>query len=113
MYYFRPGHPKASPGGFVSADDLAEIPMDPPEAKNAPILSGRFYENTVATDGTDIGSRAKHHDYMKANNLTMSSDYTRTWEKCAEQREAVKQGHTPSKTRRDVLERTFHKLRGY
>jgi hypothetical protein len=48
-------------GKCVPADDYRA----PERAADAPILSGRFYENTAATDGVDIGSRAKHRAYMK------------------------------------------------
>lgn len=71
-YVSRPGHPKASKWGFVDVNDLGP---EPELAANAPILAGRFYENTAATDGTDIGSRRKHRDYMKAKGWTTSSDY--------------------------------------
>ena len=56
------------------------VPADeyqPPErAVDAPILSGRFYENTRATDGTDIGSRTKHRRYMQEHGVTLMSDFS-------------------------------------
>ena len=110
MYYYRPGHPKASPGGFVSAEDLTEIPMEPPQALHAPIMVDRFYENTRATDGTDIGSRSKHREYMKRNGLTTADDFKSTWAKQAEQREQIRQGQMPSKSRREVLERRMYQI---
>ena len=73
-YFYRPGHPRASPNGFVSQEDMGWEP--PKEAQHAPILMDRFYENTQATDGTDIGSRRKHREYMKARGLASSSDFS-------------------------------------
>jgi hypothetical protein len=71
----------------------------------------RHYENTCATDGTDIGSRRKHREYMKRNNLAPSDDFKETWKKSAEQRERVRQGDFDHRARRETLERAFHKLR--
>jgi hypothetical protein len=45
-------------------------------ALDAPILSGRFYEEAgVATDGTPIDSKPKHREYMRSHGLTIDSDY--------------------------------------
>jgi hypothetical protein len=73
-YFYRPGHPKASHNGFVLQEDLGWEP--PKEAKFSPIMMDRHYENMAATDGTDIGSRRKHQEYMKRNNLTVSADFS-------------------------------------
>ena len=62
--------------------------VPPPRALDAPIMVDRFYEGAKATDGTDIGSRRKHREYMHANNLTTADDFTETWKK-AEQRRAA------------------------
>lgn len=76
-YFYRPDHPKASPNGFVAQEDLGwEAPK---EAKFAPIMVDRHYENMAATDGTDIGSRRKHQEYMKRNNLTVSADFSQSY----------------------------------
>jgi len=45
-------------------------------ALDAPVMAGRFYENVVATDGTDIGTRAKREEYMRKNGLADPSDFT-------------------------------------
>lgn len=107
-FYFRPGHPKASPNGFVSAEDLGAY--ETPKACNAPIMMDRFYENTAATDGTDIGSRRKHREYMRANNLTTVDDYKGEFAKAQRERDAAKEGRIDSKTRREALERRFNQL---
>lgn len=73
-YFYRPGHPKASANGFVSQEDMGWEPDA--LAKNAPIMMDRHYENMAATDGTDIGSRRKHREYMKTHNLTVAEDFS-------------------------------------
>ena len=107
-FVYRPGHPRANERGFVNANELGEETSS--VALNAPILSGRFYENVSATDGTDIGSRKKHREYMKAHGLTIASDYTNTWKQAEKQREAVKQGRLPSKTRREAIARALYRI---
>lgn len=82
----------------------------PVRALDAPIMMDRFYENTAATDGTDIGSRRKHREYMREHGLTTVDDYRQTFEQRAAQREAVKAGHVPSKTRRETLERAMYQI---
>jgi hypothetical protein len=71
-WVYRPGHPDASPNGFV------EITAAATEARavDAPILTGRFYENTKAIDGADIGSRRKHQTYMKDRGLAPTNDFS-------------------------------------
>jgi len=48
-----------------------------PRALDAPICVDRFMENTVAQDGTDIGSRAKRKDYMRRERVGDASDYSK------------------------------------
>ena len=59
--------------------------MREPEVRTQ-ISMDRHYENTVALDGTDIGSRRKCNEYMRQNGLTRPDDYKETWAKAAEQR---------------------------
>lgn len=111
FYVYRPGHPKASANGFVDTRELDEEPVS--LATNAPILSGRFYENTSTLDGHDIGSRKKHREYLKASGLAMAGDYQQTWQKQAERRDRVRageKGSMPSKTRREVIARKLYDL---
>jgi len=84
--------------------------VSPPRALDAPVMVGRFYENTQATDGTDIGSRARHKAYMHDNGLTTVDDYKQTWQKAAEHRAEAQQGHLPDPKRREVLERRFWEI---
>ena len=76
-WYYRPGHPKANERGFVAEADMGIVPDQ--LAKDAPVMPGRFYENTKATDGTDIGSRWKHKEYMRQKGVTVTSDFTHEW----------------------------------
>lgn|GEM_PF-959026 len=91
----------------------AEDYRAPEVALNAPILSGRFYEGSVAQDGTDIGSRAKHREYMHSNGLTMTGDYTQTWAQAEKERTAIRNGETGrgTKERRQDLASALQKLR--
>jgi hypothetical protein len=62
----------AAQGKLVSADEY----QAPERAVDAPILSGRFYENTSTTDGVDIGSRQKHRAYMRDRGLAPADDFS-------------------------------------
>lgn len=107
-YVYKPGHPKASKFGFVAVTELEQQPES--LAINAPILMDRFYENTAATDGADIGSRRKHREYMKRNNLAMAGDYKNEWSAAAKEREAIRSGQHDRKARRETIERVIHQI---
>lgn len=93
-------------------------PEETAEARYAPIMVDRFYEgattqtmnerNEMVT--VDIGTRKRHREYLRENGLATADDFTETWKKAAEQRERVKQGEMPSKTRREVLERRMYEI---
>ena len=108
-FYYRPGHPAANDRGFVDAGDLGVEPAQH-RALDAPIMMDRFYENTAATDGTDIGSRRKHREYMKQNNLTTVDDYKETWARKAAERERVDKGDWDHKARREAVGRAIYDL---
>jgi hypothetical protein len=72
-WIYKPSHPKANERGFVAWEDYGGSEA---RAVDAPILMDRFYENTKATDGTDIGSRRKHREYMKATGLAPTGDFS-------------------------------------
>lgn len=109
-WIYKPGHPKANERGFVTAADYDAQPTE--HAVNAPILSGRFYENMKATDGTDIGSRKRHREYMKAHGLTTADDFKGTWAKAEAERQRVRsEGRLPSDPkRREALERAMYRI---
>jgi len=106
-YVYRPGHPKASQYGFVKITDIEQEPSH--NALNAPILMDRFYENTKATDGTDIGSRRKHRAYMRDRGLAPTDDFSPSWYESqakAKARENQRDLHeTVARATHDVLDR--------
>jgi hypothetical protein len=66
------------------------------------------YEGARTTDGKDIGSRKKHRQYMRDNNLTTSDDYKNEWKAAAKEREHYKaNGGTVTK---DDIRRAIHHL---
>jgi len=71
-WVYRPKDPNASPNGFVEITAAATETR----AVDAPILTGRFYENTKTTEGVDIGSRRKHRVYMRDRGLAPTSDFS-------------------------------------
>jgi hypothetical protein len=107
-YVYKPGHPKASKFGFVA---VTELDLQPESlALHAPINAGRFYENTAATDGVDIGSRRKHREYMKSRGLAMESDFKQEWSGAAKEREAIRSGEHDRKARKEAVERAIHQI---
>ena len=113
-YVYRPDHPKASQNGFVNVYDLDSF-GDGERAADAPIMAGRFYENTAATDGTDIGSRQKHREYMRINGLTTMDDYKDQWAKQAKERESMLtpgSGHDAKQRREDVARALHESIEG-
>ena len=73
-----------------------------------PNYTDSFMDGARATDGTDIGSRAKRRAYMKANNLADSSDYRETWARAAKEREAAYSGNYDRDSRREAIQRAIH-----
>lgn len=87
----------------------------PPErALDAPIMAGRFYENTVSTEGEDLGSRRRHAEYMRRHGVAMLSDYTHHLEKKREERvRFLNEGNNTDadrKQRREDVGRTIYEL---
>jgi hypothetical protein len=91
--------------------ELIEVPEDyqPALATDSGALWGdASYDGMRATDGTDISTRSKHRDYMRANNLTTMDDFKDTWAKAQAQRDHYRQ-NGGTFNRRDV-ERAIHQL---
>lgn len=108
-YLYRPGHPLANERGFVEASQ-ADL-EDPSLALNAPILSGRFYEDAPpATDGTPINSRARHREYMRVNGLAMESDYREHRQQKAKERESLFTDGGDHKARREAVARAAYEV---
>lgn len=90
--------------------ELVEVTDDytlPPRADST-LWGDRNYEGLVAPDGTDISSRTKHREYMKAKGLTTMDDFKDSWAKAKIEREHYVQ-HGGSFKRADI-ERAIHIL---
>lgn len=91
---------------------LIEITADyqaPLRADSGALWGDRSYDGMQATDGTDISSRTKHREYMRANGLTTVDDFKQTWSKAQEQRDHYRQ-HGGTFSRRDI-ERAISQLK--
>lgn len=94
--------------------ELVEVTPDySPAPRNAHTSDGllwndRSYDGMRATDGTDISSRTKHREYMRANNLTTMDDYKGHFDRALEAKaEYVTRGGTVTK---HDIERAIHTL---
>lgn len=91
--------------------ELIEITADyQPTLRNdsGALWGDSSYDGLRATDGTDISSRTKQRQYMKANNLTTVDDFKDSWARAKEQRERYfKQGGSFD---RSAIERAIHQL---
>ena len=71
--------------------EMVEVSLDyepgPRGNTDATLWNDRSYDGMRATDGADIGSRSKHREYMKANNLTTIDDFKGTFERARAQRD--------------------------
>lgn len=93
------------------------ISMPAEEAPSLEVPQGRLmvfgeshYDGMAATDGTPIDSKRKHRDYMKANGLAMTADFSGQWQKQAAQRA---NGPTPveRRERKEQIGRAAYRLR--
>ena len=100
-WVYKPGHPKANERGFVAWEDYGN--SGETRAVDAPILTGRFFENQSTIDGKDIGSRTKFKNYMKEAGVTHSSDYS---EKFFEEQKASKE-RADAKDRREAVSKAW------
>ena len=84
----------------------AENYQPPAQACDAPIMVDRFYEGTAASDGTDIGSRRKHRQYMRDRGLAPADDFSPGYyDKLNRERK-----RELDKSRRETIERAFHDI---
>lgn len=67
-----------------------------------------YMDGARATDGTDIGSRAKRRAYMKAHNLADADDFKGTWAQTEKQRADFYTGKWGKEERREALARALH-----
>lgn len=73
-----------------------------------PVFTDSFMEGDRATDGTDIGSRTKRRDYMRANGLADASDYTQTHQRAAQRRAEYFQGKHTNAQMGEAIARALH-----
>jgi len=89
-------------------EKVVEVEPREKTLKNNIVVSDAHYEGLRATDGTDIGTRKKHREYMKRHGLTTVDDYKQTWAKKQQERENYYQkGGTIT---RDHIRRVIHQL---
>jgi len=77
-------------------------------------FSDRLYSGTPfkGVDGTIIDSKRKHREYMKRHNLATVDDFKGTWDRKAQEREAVFTGRHDKQQRREAVMRAMEKARG-
>ena len=68
----------------------------------------RSYDGMKAPDGTDISTRTKHREYMKANGVTTMDDFKETWAQAKVSRE--KYMTEGGSFKRADIERAIHQL---
>ena len=77
-------------------------PDAPPETR-LQFSVDRHYEGLRATDGTDIGSRRKHREYMRLNGLATVDDFKETWAKAERERASHFDGSGGPQSERKAL----------
>lgn len=70
----------------VSEDYTPEHRVD-----SGALWGDRSYDGLRAPDGTDISTRTKHRDYMRATGLTTADDFSASWARAKTEREAYVQ----------------------
>lgn len=88
----------------------ADQHVPPERALDAPVLVDRFYEGARATDGTDIGSRRRHREYMRVHGLAHESDFRECGAKAREERARFARGEQSDKPYIEAVERSIYEL---
>jgi hypothetical protein len=73
------------------------------------LAGDRHYDGLQAPDGTDISSRTKHREYMKRTGVTMSSDFSQTWDKATKERLERRAGTHTDKKLVQILDQKLHR----
>lgn len=82
----------------------------PREARHTnPLAGDRHYDGLRATDGTDISTRTKHRNYMRARGLTTADDFKVQWSKSAEQRSDHFTSGSDHGARREAVAEAVHR----
>lgn len=75
---------KEPPYELVEVTDDYQSPM---RTDSGALWGDSSYDGMRAPDGTDISTRTKHREYMKAKGLTTMDDFKDSWAKAKESRE--------------------------
>lgn len=94
-------------GELVEVDPYTYQPPNRMNTDSA-LYGDRHYDGVQATDGTDISTRTKHREYMRANGLTTADDFQESWSKAQEQRQRYYQ--QGGSIRREDVERAIHQI---
>lgn len=71
------------------------------------LAGDRHYEGLVAPDGTDIGSRTKHREYMRRHGLTTADDFKGVWQSAEKERKARLSGAADNALKAEVSEQVM------
>lgn len=96
---------KEPPYELIEISDDYQAPM---RTDSGALWGDRSYDGMKAPDGTDISSRSKHREYMKANGLTTADDFSGTWAKAQTERDHYRQ-HGGAFSKGDI-ERAIHQV---
>jgi hypothetical protein len=97
--------------GGEALPEPVEITEDWSDTPRQPLRVDVSYMDGLATvDGQDISSKRKRREYMRANNVTDTSDFQDTWAKAAKEREAYRSGATVRASMREALGRAEYQL---
>ena len=79
-------------GGQPLPEPIEVSPDFQAYAERVPLATDRFMDGDMAPDGTDIGSRQKRRDWMRATGSADASDFTQHWQRAARERRRIAPG---------------------
>jgi hypothetical protein len=97
-------------GGGVEVFEKGSEPALSTDAVHFALSGDRHYDGMRATDGTDISTRTKHREYMKANNVTTMDDFKSVWQGAQKQRDEYRTTGKGGAVTREDIARTIHQL---
>ena len=94
----------------AQASRLVEVGSDwEPQDRRVPVVGDAHYDGLRSpVDGTDISSRTKHRNYMKATGLALADDYKGEWSQAEQRRARAASGDFDRKERRDAIGRAIY-----
>jgi len=99
-----------APDGTVERHEKLE-----PQRLNADagaLWGDRSYDGLKATDGSDIGTRTKHREYMRRHGLTTADDFKDVWAKAQKDRDLYRQGLAGGAVTRNDIAEAMARLQG-